>query len=51
MAELGETSQARHIEIGRQLADSSIDIVVGVCPEMKDMLAQLPADKERHYLK
>lgn len=49
MAELGETSQVRHIEIGRQLADSSIDIVVGVCPEMKDMLAQLPADKERHY--
>lgn len=49
MAELGDTSKARHIEIGKQLANSSIDVVVGVCPEMKDMLAQLPADKQQYY--
>lgn len=49
MAELGETSKARHIEIGRLLADSSVDVVIGVCPEMKDMLAQLPQTKEQYY--
>lgn len=49
MAELGDTSKARHVEIGRTVAASSIDVVVGVCPEMKDMLAQLPAGKEQHY--
>ncbi len=49
MAELGDTSQTRHVEIGKTLAGSSIDIVVGVCPEMKDMLAQLPAGKEQYY--
>ena len=49
MAELGDTSKARHIEIGKLLANSSIDVVVGVCPEMKDMLAQLPADKLQYY--
>ncbi|MDO4162716.1 MAG: hypothetical protein Q4D80_06935, partial [Pseudomonadota bacterium] len=38
-----------HIEIGKLLADSSIDIVVGVCPEMKDMLAQLPPSKQQYY--
>ena len=49
MAELGDTSQARHIEVGKMLAGSSIDVVIGVCPEMKDMLAQLPAGKEKYY--
>lgn len=49
MAELGDTSKARHVEIGQTVAASSIDVVVGVCPEMKDMLAQLPAGKEQHY--
>lgn len=49
MAELGDTSQARHQEVGKLLADSNIDIVVGVCPEMRDMLAQLPADKLQFY--
>ena len=49
MAELGATSKARHIEIGKLLANSSIDVVVGVCPEMKDMLAQLPANKQQYY--
>lgn len=49
MAELGDTSQARHIEVGKTLAESSVDVVIGVCPEMKDMLAQLPASKEKYY--
>lgn len=49
MAELGDTSRARHIEIGKAVADAGLDVVVGVCPEMKDMLAQLPESIERHY--
>ncbi|MBQ8481300.1 MAG: UDP-N-acetylmuramoyl-tripeptide--D-alanyl-D-alanine ligase [Alphaproteobacteria bacterium] len=49
MAELGETSRERHKEVGRVLAQSNVDIVVGVCPETKDMLAQLPVDKEQYY--
>lgn len=49
MAELGETSRDRHIEIGKALAETDVDIVVGVCPEMKDMLAQLPDRTEKHY--
>ncbi len=49
MAELGATSQARHIEIGQLLAQSNIDIIIGVCPEMKDMLSQLPKDKIQYY--
>lgn len=49
MAELGDSSLARHIEIGKAVADSDIDIVIGVCPEMRDMLAQLPSSKEQYY--
>lgn len=49
MAELGDTSRARHIEIGKAVAAAGLDVVVGVCPEMKDMLAQLPESIERHY--
>ena len=49
MAELGATSQARHREVGKILANSSIDIVIGVCPEMQDMLNELPADKQSFY--
>lgn len=49
MAELGNTSQARHQEIGKILAQSNIDIVIGVCPETQDMLQQLPANKEQYY--
>lgn len=49
MAELGSFSQAKHIEIGEALAKSKADIVIGVCPETKDMLAQLPASVEQHY--
>ena len=49
MAELGTTSQEQHRQIGQLLADTSIDIVIGVCPEMKDMLAQLPKTKQQYY--
>lgn len=49
MAELGDLSQEKHIEIGKVVAKNNIDIVIGVCPEMKDMLAQLPADVEQYY--
>lgn len=49
MAELGTTSRDQHIEVGKVVANSGIDVVVGVCPEMKDMLAQLPDTIEQHY--
>ena len=49
MAELGDTSSARHIEIGQVLAKSDVDIVIGVCPEMKDALAQLPPRIKQYY--
>ena len=49
MAELGNTSLARHQEIGKILAQSNVDIVIGVCPETRDMLQQLPANKEQYY--
>ena len=49
MAELGNLSQAKHIEIGKVVAMSGIDVAVGVCPEMKDMLAQLPDSIEHYY--
>ena len=49
MAELGNTSLARHQEIGKILAQSNVDIVIGVCPETRDMLEQLPKNKEQYY--
>ena len=49
MAELGDTSLAQHQDVGRLLAQTDIDIVIGVCPEMKDMLAELPAGKTQYY--
>ena len=49
MAELGETSKARHIEVGEVVANSTVDVVIGICPEMKDMLAQVPNTKEKYY--
>ena len=49
MAELGDTSKARHIEVGEIVANSTVDVVIGVCPEMEDMLAQIPDSKEKHY--
>ena len=49
MAELGQTSKQRHQDIGQVIAKTDIDVVIGVCPEMKDMLAQVPDTKEKHY--
>ena len=49
MAELGDTSKIRHVEIGQVLADSDVDIVVGVCEEMKDTLAQLNPQQTSFY--
>jgi len=49
MAELGDTSLQQHIDVGRVVAQSKIDIVIGVCPEMKDMLAQISDGRETYY--
>lgn len=49
MAELGACSKQKHSEIGQELAKSNIDIVVGVCPEMQDMLAELPPRITQYY--
>lgn len=49
MAELGDFSKSKHIEIGQALAASKVNVVVGVCPETKDMLAQLPQDILSYY--
>jgi len=49
MAELGSHSKEKHIEIGQALAKTNIDIVVGVCEEMKDMLACLPKHMKQYY--
>ena len=49
MAELGSSSTAKHIEIGKAAAAANLDVVIGVCPEMKDMLAQIPENVEKHY--
>jgi len=49
MAELGNTSKARHVEIGQAVENTDIDVVIGVCPEMKDMLAQVSDVKEKYY--
>ena len=49
MAELGALSQEKHIEIGNLVEQSDIDVVVGVCPEMKDMLNCVSDDKEKYY--
>ena len=49
MAELGEHSKQKHIEIGKALATTNIDVVVGVSEEMKDMLACLPKRINQFY--
>lgn len=49
MAELGRASREKHIEIGQAVDAADIDIVVGVCPEMKDMLSQVSAGKKQYY--
>ena len=49
MAELGDTSEAQHIAVGKVLADTKIDIVIGVCPETKKILEQLKDGRQTFY--
>ena len=49
MAELGELSLQKHIEVGQAVREAGIDIVIGVCPEMKDMLNQLKPEQKSYY--
>ena len=49
MAELGDYSKQAHIEIGQVLAENNIDVVIGVCAETKDVLAQLPPTMIQKY--
>jgi len=49
MAELGDYTKEAHIRVGKALKDNGIDVVIGVCEETKDMLAQLPKNVEQHY--
>ena len=49
MAELGDYTKEAHIRVGKALANNHIDVVIGVCSETKDMLAQLPSSVEQHY--
>lgn len=49
MAELGALSKEKHIEIGKVLSSTSVDIVIGVCPEMKDMLKELKPGIKQYY--
>lgn len=49
MAELGDTSRDKHLEIGKAVENNAIDVVVGVCPEMKDMLSQISMSKMQYY--
>jgi len=49
MAELGAVSKEKHIEIGQKVASGGIDIAIGVCPEMKDMLSELSGAMEQYY--
>lgn len=49
MAELGDYTKQAHMEVGQELVKNGIDVVVGVCEETKDMLAQLPENVEQYY--
>ena len=49
MGELGDFSKEKHIEVGQALSSSKVDIVIGVCEETKDVLAQLPSKIEQHF--
>jgi len=48
MRELGSTSESYHRELGRQLAESAIDVVVGVGRECRALLAELGGAHEQH---
>ena len=49
MAELGDTSRAQHVDVGKVVADAKIDIVIGVCPETKDILSQIKDNRQTYY--
>ena len=49
MGELGKTSKTRHHDVGKCLANSNIDVVIGVCEETKDILAELPQNVQQYY--
>jgi UDP-N-acetylmuramoyl-tripeptide--D-alanyl-D-alanine ligase len=48
MRELGPTSETYHRQLGRQLAESGVDVVVGVGRECRALLAELGGRKEKH---
>src|SRR6185503_5298758 len=48
MRELGPSAEQYHSELGRQLAESDVDIVVGVGPECRALLAEIEGRKESH---
>jgi UDP-N-acetylmuramoyl-tripeptide--D-alanyl-D-alanine ligase len=48
MRELGPTSESYHRELGRQLAGSEVDVVVGVGRECRALLSELDGTKEKH---
>ena len=48
MRELGPTSETYHRELGRQLAESPVDVVVGVGRECRALLSELGGKKEQH---
>jgi len=48
MSEIGKKSREMHVEIGKAIAGTDIDLVIGVCEETKDILAEL-GGKETHY--
>ena len=49
MAELGDYTKEAHIRVGKALKENDIDVVIGVCAETKDMLAELSNKTEQHY--
>ncbi len=49
MAELGDFSKEAHRQIGEVVSKTNIDIVIGVCEEMKDMLSLLPQTIKQYY--
>lgn len=49
MAELGDYTKDAHINVGQALRDNHIDVVIGVCEETKDMLAQLAPTAEQYF--
>lgn len=49
MAELGDYTKEAHVRVGKALAQNHIDVVIGVCEETKDVLAQLPDTTEKYF--